>query len=84
MVRGESEGEQAETEVGDDGEAEEQDVPDSEQFSPGVVIKVIFFVMNTWVTILGNCNIFVKRKISVINEMKRDKILWKPFVFDEY
>jgi hypothetical protein len=47
MVRGESEGEQAETEVGDDGEAEEQDVPDSEQFSPGVVIKVIFFVMNT-------------------------------------
>jgi hypothetical protein len=46
MERGEGEGEQAETEVGDDGEAEEQDVPDSEQFSPGVVTNVIFFVIN--------------------------------------
>ena len=46
MERGEGEGEQAETEVGDDGEADEQHVPDSDQFSTGVVINVIFFVIN--------------------------------------
>jgi hypothetical protein len=31
---------------------------------------------------VGNCNIFVKRKILVINEMKRDEILLKLKVCD--
>ncbi len=31
----------------------------------------------------GNCNIFMKRKISVINETKWDKILWKLKVCDQ-
>ncbi len=31
---------------------------------------------------LGNCNICVKQKISVINETKWDKILLKPKVYD--
>jgi hypothetical protein len=31
---------------------------------------------------LGNSNIFMKQKMSVINEMKRDEILLKPNVCD--
>jgi hypothetical protein len=29
---------------------------------------------------VGNCNNFVKRKISVLNKTKRDEILFKPKV----
>jgi len=37
-------------------------------------------------SLLGNCDIFVKQKISVIYEMKRDEILFKlkPRTFVEY
>jgi len=35
------------------------------------------------ISILGNCDSFVKRKISVINETKRDKVLLKPKVYDQ-
>jgi hypothetical protein len=31
---------------------------------------------------IGNCDIFVKQKISVINETKWDEILLKPKVYD--
>jgi hypothetical protein len=34
------------------------------------------------VKIISICNISVKQKITVINEMKRDKILLKPKVLD--
>ncbi len=32
---------------------------------------------------IGNCNIFMKQKISVINEMKRNKIVLKLKVCDQ-
>ncbi len=38
----------------------------------GNVIKP--FCLRHWHSQLGNCNIFMKLKISVINEMKRDEI----------
>ncbi len=49
----------------------------------GVNPLKLFCVKFTHSFFVGNCDIFVKRKISVINKTKQDEILSKPKVYDQ-